>query len=129
MSRLDLAGRADIDDLLRDFYGQALTDELLRPVFQAAHLDLVVHLPRIAGFWERALFGTGTYSGRPMQVHRELVDTAGLTERHFARWLVLWHQVLADRFAGPVATEAAEQATRMAAAMIRAFAEPTAGRL
>lgn len=129
MSLPDLTGRADVDALLAAFYGRALADESLRPVFQAAHLDLAVHLPRIAAFWERALFGTGTYAGRPLQVHRELVDTAGLTETHFARWLVLWHEALAERFAGPVATEAAAQAVRMAAAMIRALAEPAAGRL
>jgi hemoglobin len=119
VDRPDLDSRAAIDALLVAFYSEALDDEVLGPVFRAAHLELATHLPRIAAFWERSLLGTGTYGGRPMQVHRHLMDTAGLTARHFTRWLELWQQTLAELYDGPLATRAARDAERMAEAMLR----------
>lgn len=116
----DLDSRERIDLLLQAFYDRALDDELLGPVFRAAEMDLVTHLPRIAAFWERTLLGTGDYHGRPMQVHQHLMQTAGLAERHFTRWLELWHATLAEQVAGPRAERAAEDAVRMARAMLRA---------
>jgi hemoglobin len=115
----DLASRARLDELLTAFYGRALHDELLGPVFAAAGLELETHLPRIGDFWERTLLGTGRYAGRPMQVHRHLMRSAGLAQQHFDRWLELWHQTLAAGFAGPLADQAGEYAVRMAAAMLR----------
>jgi hemoglobin len=119
VGRPDLDNRAAIDALLVAFYSRALDDEVLGPVFRAARLELATHLPRIAAFWERSLLGTGTYGGRPMQVHRHLMDTAGLAERHFTRWLELWHETLSELYAGPLATKAAQDAVRMGDAMLR----------
>lgn len=124
MDRPDLDSRAAIDALLLAFYSQALDDEVLGSVFRSAHLELATHLPRIAAFWERSLLGTGGYGGRPMQVHRHLMDTAGLSARHFTRWLELWQQTLAALYDGPLATRAARDAERMAEAMLR---QPPAG--
>jgi hemoglobin len=115
----DLDSRTAIDALLLAFYGRALPDEVLGPVFRAAHMDLDTHLPRIAAFWERTLLNTGTYDGRPMQVHRHLTQTAGLAEHHYVRWLELWHQTLDARYAGPLATRAGEVAEQMATALQR----------
>ena len=36
--RTDLADRADVESLVRDFYRQAAMDDLLGPVFEAATL-------------------------------------------------------------------------------------------
>jgi hemoglobin len=115
----DLDSRERIDELLAQFYGRALDDELLGPVFAGAGLDLATHLPRIGGFWERSLLGTGSYAGRPMQIHRHLMREFGLTEQHFDRWLQLWHTTLAELFKGPGADQAAQYAVRMAGAMLR----------
>jgi hemoglobin len=114
----DLDSREHIDALLVAFYDQALEDEVLGPVFRAARMELVSHLPRIAAFWEKTLLGTGHYDGRPMQVHRHLMQTAGLAERHFARWLQLWQESIHESFAGPRADQAAEDAVRIGEAML-----------
>lgn len=115
----DLDTRARIEALLEAFYAEALEDELLGPVFRAARMDLATHLPRIAAFWEKSLLGTGEYTGRPMQVHAHLMETAGLAERHFTRWLALWRATIESRYAGPLADQALRDAPRMADAMLR----------
>lgn len=117
----DLTTRADIDALLLAFYGRALQDKQLGPVFAAADMDLATHLPRIGDFWQVSLLGTGDYTGRPMQMHARLAEHAGLVPELFDRWLELWHGTLAELYAGPTADRAATDAVRMASGMRRAI--------
>lgn len=117
----DLTTRAEIDALLLAFYGRALHDEQLGPVFAAAQMDLITHLPRIGDFWEVSLLGTGSYSGRPMRLHAHLAEACGLVPELFDRWLELWHETLAELYAGPVADRAGTDAMRMANGMRRAI--------
>jgi hemoglobin len=117
----DLTTRDDLLNLLRAFYGQALLDPLLEPVFTGAGMDLEEHLPRIASFWEVSLLGTGEYTGRPMQLHRQLITGAGLTEPLFERWLELWEQTVSELYAGPTGDRAKREAVRMAAGMTRSL--------
>lgn len=84
-------------------------------------MDLAIHLPRIALFWQVTLLHTGDYVGRPMQLHRQLADTAGLTVDLFERWLQIWHTTIDAMFTGPVADRAKSDAVRMAAGMARAI--------
>jgi len=123
----DIGSRADIEALLWAFYGAALADPVLGPVFTIAEMDLATHLPRIASFWEVTLLGTGSYAGRPMQLHRHLAATAGLAAVHFERWLVLWRHTLTSLFEGPTATRAAGDAQRMAVGMVRDIEKRPAG--
>jgi len=125
VTSLDITDRADLDGLLHAFYGAALHDELLGPVFATAGMDLALHLPRIASFWEVTLLGTGEYFGRPMQLHRHLADTAGLGAGHFQRWLALWAQTLTAMFAGPTAERAKTEAVRIAGHMVRDLTNST----
>ncbi len=122
----DIESRTDIEALLWAFYGAALIDPVLGPVFTIAEMDLATHLPRIASFWEVTLLGTGTYAGRPMQLHRHLAATAGLAAVHFEQWLVLWRHTLTALFDGPTATRAVGDAQRMAVGMIRDSEKPGA---
>lgn len=125
----DIADRGDLDGLLTAFYGQALADPVLRPVFvDEMRLDLDEHLPVIAAFWEHVLFRTGTYSGRTMDVHRRVHQRIPLTAAHFDRWLTLWHATVDRLHAGPVADEAKAHAARMAAVFQRNLAAPSAPR-
>ena len=120
----DLSTQEDLEVLLRDFYGRAFADPLLREVFvDVVHMDLEEHLPVIVAFWQKVLFDTGTYSGRTMEVHRRVHEKIPLTEEHFARWLELWSDALAG-FSGPVAERAAEHGTRMAAGFLRTLSAP-----
>jgi hemoglobin len=121
----DLAGRDDLEALLRDFYGHALEDPLLRHIFvDVAHMDLEAHLPVICDFWQKVLFNVGTYNGQAMTVHRRINDRAPLTAAHFDRWLALWGEAIDRSFAGPVADAAKAHAKRMAAVFLRQLTEP-----
>lgn len=116
----DITSRADLDSLLRTFYGRALTDPLLRHVFvDVVHMDLESHLPVIIEFWQKVLLNTGTYSGRTMDIHRRIHQRVPLTGEHFDRWLTLWRQAVHDTFDGPVADQAVAHASRMAVVFYR----------
>lgn len=116
----DIAGRADIAELLRDFYGRAFSDELLGPVFiDVARMHLAAHLPVMCDFWQTVLFRSGSYRGNAFHPHQRLHEQAHLTPAHFARWLTLWRAAVNDRFSGPKAELAKLSAERIAASMSR----------
>jgi hemoglobin len=116
----DLRGRADLELLLREFYGRAFEEPLLGHVFvDVVRMDLEEHLPVIVDFWEKVLFNTGTYSGQAMAVHRRVHRRVPLTGEHFTRWLHLWRESLDARFSGPVAEQADQHARRMASVFLR----------
>jgi hemoglobin len=121
----DIGGRDDIERLLREFYGRAFDDPLLRHVFvDVVHMDLEGHLPRIVAFWDKVLFNVGTYDGRVMAVHRQVHHRVALTPAHFTRWLALWRESLDALFSGPVTEQADAHARRMAAVFLRDLTEP-----
>ena len=79
----DLENRADIDDLMIRFYGEAMSDETIGYIFKAAELDLKHHLPIIGDFWETLLFRSNAYQkhGRnPLRVHAELNEKTPLLQ-------------------------------------------------
>lgn len=116
----DIACRADVEALLRDFYGRAFADDLLGPVFvDVARMDLEMHLPVMADFWMTALFRTGDYHRNAFVAHARLHALAHLTPAHFARWLALWQQAVDDRHVGTKADLAKVQAGRIATSMSR----------
>jgi hemoglobin len=116
----DIADRADLAALLREFYGRAFHDELLGPVFvDIAQMDLDAHLPTMCDFWETVLFQAGTYKRNALQPHQRVHALANLTPTHFARWLTLWKATVDDRHVGEKAELAKLQASRMAGAMSR----------
>ena len=121
----DITTREDLELLLRDFYGRAFADPLLRQVFvDVVRMDLEQHLPVIVEFWRKVLFNAGTYNGRTMEVHRRVHQCIPLTQAHFTRWLELWQDAIAANFTGPVAAQAASQAARMASGFLRNLSAP-----
>ena len=116
----DIAGRDDIEALLRDFYGRAFDDALLGTVFvDIARMNLAEHLPVMCDFWQTALFRAGLYRGNALAPHHLLHEQANLTPQHFRRWLALWRATVHERYHGPKAELADLQATRIASAMSR----------
>lgn len=119
----DLIDRHDVEELISSFYGAALADPLIGPIFtDVARIDLTRHLPIMADFWETVLFGTGTYHRNALQVHMVLHARTPLEGPHFARWLGLWETMVRDRFAGEKADLAVVQAHRMAGSIERRLA-------
>lgn len=119
-SMRDIEAPADIERLLRDFYGQCFTDDLLGPIFvDVARLDLEAHLPVMVDFWMTVLFRTGAYKRNLLQVHVDLHGRAPLTPAHLDRWLDLWVRTVEKDFSGEVADLAVTQAQRITWSMSR----------
>lgn len=119
----DLVDRADVEALLRSFYGQVLVDEVLAEPFAEVRetTGLDSHIPVMADFWETMLFHVRRYRGRVQDVHRQVHDRTALSTRHFIRWLTTWYTSVDAMYAGPFADRAKTQAARVAWAMHRAL--------
>ena len=119
----DIAGRADIEQLIVAFYTGAFADPLIGPIFtDVAHLDLGHHLPIMADFWETALFRAAKYRRNALQLHYLLHAKHPLETPHFARWLEIWTATVDALFEGPVADHAKVQAGRIAGSIERRLA-------
>lgn len=119
-ARTDVASRADVEALLRRFYGQVLVDDLLAEPFAEirAH-GLESHLPVMCDFWETVLFRAGLYQGSAVGAHQKVHHRSTLAARHFIRWLTLWNTSIDQLYQGPTAEHAKLQAARIARSMHR----------
>ena len=114
----DLADRADVDALLRRFYGRVLVDDVLAEPFtdvRVAGLDS--HIPKMCDFWETVLFRAGHYRGSALHAHRHVHHRTPLSARHFVCWLTTWNNTIDEMHRGPIAEHAKVQAARIAWAM------------
>jgi hemoglobin len=122
----DISTRADLEVLLRHFYGRAFADPILEPAFETlAVIGVDDHLPVMCDFWETVLFRTGTYRGSVAAVHRALHGSHGFTTAHFDRWVELWASSIEELFDGDVAQRATREAASIARAMRRRLLDPT----
>jgi hemoglobin len=130
--RHDIDTRADCEQLVRAFYGRALTDPVIGFLFtDVARLDVEAHVPQIASFWETILLGVKSYSGQPFPPHADLHAQVELRAGHFGRWLALWSETVDELFAGPHAELAKAHAMRVAQAFhqrLQAFPSPADAR-
>jgi len=116
----DLAARADVEALLRRFYGRVMADDVLaEPFSELRTKGLESHIPVMADFWETALFRAGLYRGSALQAHRHVHQRIPLNGRHFVRWLTTWNDTVDQMFRGPIAERAKIQGARIAWAMHR----------
>ena len=113
-----LIEEADIERLVRTFYGRAREDEILGPVFAAHVEDWEHHLLRIRDFWSSVVLRSGRYRGRPVPAHVPLpIDAA-----HFDRWLELFEKTALDIFPPRAAGVFVERACMIAASLEMAMA-------
>ena len=116
----ELSGRADVEALLRRFYGRVLVDDVLAEPFTALRIGgLDSHIPVMCDFWETVLFRAGLYRGSALDAHRHVHHRTSLSGRHFVRWLTTWNNTVDEMYSGPVAERAKTQAARIAWAMHR----------
>jgi hemoglobin len=116
----DVADRADIEALLRRFYGRVMFDDTLGGPFTELRIKgLDSHIPVMADFWETVLFRAGLYRGSALHAHRHVHHQTPLSDRHFVRWLTVWNATVDEMFEGPIAERAKVQGTRIAWAMHR----------
>ena len=118
-SRTDIGDRDDIERLVVDFYRYAAMDEVLGPVFVAAHIDWPGHIETLTDFWAWQLLGERGYTGNPLRAHEPVHARSPLGDAHFERWLDLFSSTIDEHFVGPTADMAKGRAAKMAAAMRR----------
>ena len=119
----DLNSHARITEFVRDFYRQVAMDDVLGPVFAAAHVDWAAHIPKLADFWAKQLLGEPGYEGNPLRAHEPVDARTPFTNAHYERWLELFRTTIDDGYAGPYAELAKARAARMASALRRLLRE------
>lgn len=116
----DLMSRADIHDLVVEFYREVVFDELLEPLFGGvAEIDWGQHIPKLIDYWCRILLRKGSYVGQVTAVHRHLHGLEPIRVEHCDRWYVLWASSVDARWAGPTADRAKTHAASLMAGMAR----------
>ncbi|MFJ9517408.1 group III truncated hemoglobin [Kitasatospora sp. NPDC101801] len=123
--RPDIADRADLEVLLRRFYGAAFADPVIGPFFAGTELER--HLPHIADFWERALLRSAEYRRDLFAPHAALHARQPLTARHFGRWLQLWTATVDGLHSGPLAERAKSQGERISLTLLRRLSDGATG--
>ncbi len=73
--------------LVLAFYANVREDAVLGPIFDAYVQDWDDHLDKMCAFWSSVTLLTGSYKGRPMEVHARLPE---VSNELFARWLQLF---------------------------------------
>jgi hemoglobin len=120
MTRRDLDTRAEIHDLVIDFYRAIVFDDLLGPVFEeVAEVDWTVHIPRLIDYWSRVLLGQRGYDGYVLAAHEHVHAQESFTPALFSRWYALWVECVDARWAGPGADAAKRHAARTANVIAR----------
>jgi hemoglobin len=115
MINRDIETRADLENLLNEFYKIATVDKEIGHHF--AELDLAVHLPIIVDFWEKVLFGKSVYFGNPLLIHQKLNEVFPLKPEHFERWLEIFSQTVDKLFVGETAENAKVRARMIAGSL------------
>ncbi|MEZ5044687.1 MAG: group III truncated hemoglobin [Saprospiraceae bacterium] len=111
----DIQDRADIDVMVKTFYGKLLADEQMAPLFaKVVGEHLADHFHILCDFWESVLFFTGQYKGNTMEKHLALHDEHPLSKMHFDTWLAYFKETVDTLFEGEKATLAKERATSIA---------------
>jgi hemoglobin len=117
--RVDLATRTEVEQLVRTFYRAAVMDDLLGPIFHAAHVDWPSHIETVTAFWMEQLFGIKGYAGNPLRAHEPIARHIPFRPEHFERWLALFTETVDELYEGPVAELAKARAVKMARALGR----------
>jgi hemoglobin len=115
----DIAERADIDVLVRNFYRDAAMDDLLGPVFAAARVNWSAHIATLIDFWAWQLLGEPGYDGQPLRAHEPVHARTPFAHSMYERWVELFCATVDASFEGPRAEVAKERGRKMAAAMER----------
>ena len=109
---LPLTDEAEIEALVRDFYGRIRADDILGPIFaRVIGEDWEPHLQKMFAFWSSVMLMSGRYKGAPMVAHMRLKQ---VRPEHFDSWLSLF-ETSANRICAPETAAAfMEKARRIA---------------
>ena len=100
----DILSEADVELLIRTFYGKLLKDKLLSPHFE--NIDFEHHFPRMFAFWNFFLLGKEGFFGNVFDKHKNLT----IGNEDFERWLLHFNLTVDALFEGEIADKAKSQA-------------------
>ena len=105
-----------IHALVHGFYARIRVDPALGPIFNRVITDWDPHLAKMCDFWSSVMLMSGRFHGAPMPAHLriETQKGEGLNGRHFARWLHLFSETVAE-LCPPEAAKLFEQKSQMIA--------------
>lgn len=109
---------SQINEVVARFYARVRQHEVLSPVFFASIPDEAAlwehHEEKIARFWRNAILYERSYSGNPQHIHsmRPMIKP-----EHFAIWLGVFDEVLAEVLPAETAASWSALAHRIGAAL------------
>ena len=113
--KMDVKTRADIEQIMRHFYGLAIVNPVIGHYFHTVHvIDLEAHIPVFLDFWETSVFGEGKYKGNMADVHGRLHDKSAFEPIHFETWLGLFRESVDMLFEGEKAELMKQRAWQIA---------------
>jgi hemoglobin len=115
----DIRHRGDIEEIVRAFYRDVATDDLLGPIFAGMGVDWPSHIELLADFWAWQVLGKPGYAGHPLRAHEPVHAAFPFEHRHFERWLELFTATVDGHAAGPKADACLQRAAKMANALER----------
>ena len=108
----DISSRPDVQLLVDSFYAKATKDVLLSPIFfpimQSGRWS--EHVERIYDFWHSLLLEEPVYQGNAFAPHAHMP----LEQRHFDRWISLFHATVDELFIGVTADKAKSKSQEIA---------------
>jgi len=114
----DILKRKDIEILVDAFYDKVRKDQVIGYLFnEVAQTDWSHHLPKMYDFWEVILFGTGSFKGNPMLVHKQLHDKSTMNATQFEHWVLLFTATVNQLFEGKNAEDIKQSAANIAQTM------------
>ena len=125
----DIESRQDVEQVVAEFYGSLLEDDLVKHIFEQTIVEqLEHHLEIINQFWCSVLLGEQSYTGNVMRKHIALNQKVRLDPAHFDRWLELWEQTVRNNHQGEKADEAIKRAHLMKELMLFKIRKSEEGR-
>lgn len=114
----DIGTREELETFLWAFYKKAFADELIGRFFtKVVPLDLDIHVPIIANFWESVVFNKPNYRKNVMEVHQHIHHLSKIKKEHLDRWVKLFTSTLDENFEGSK-TELMKQRARSIATLM-----------
>lgn len=108
--------RAEVNELVNDFYAKIRMHEMLGPIFNETVENWDEHLDKLTDFWESILLGANNFEGNPMRAHFQVdaKNKHSISQVHFGHWLQLWFETIDEKFEGKTADTAKERARNIA---------------
>lgn len=113
----DSVDRSTIEQMVREFYGTVLKDDILAPIFIKSLGDDLnngkwhEHLNTLYKFWDLMMTGKRGYGGDPFPPHAFM---GPLSREHFERWLKLFKETINGLFVAEIADKFYIKADRLA---------------